>query len=145
VRTELSPTPPLYEREGQVILTNIRSLGKQLLYYQLKPENYLTPSVLKNPYAVRKQKNKSSKKSWEGCQVFNDSDKPEWFFPNNALPFSLIHALPNTQFGGSVQEFHFCLRSLDLIQLAQQLSSLFGKNNQSQCLFSPGNHFKICP
>lgn len=111
---------------------------KQLPYKEEKPENYLTPSVLKNSYALRtKKRNKSSKKSREG---FNPRSKPQQFFPNTALPFGLIHALPSAQFGSSEQKFHFSLRSLDLVQLAQQLSSLFGENNQNQRLPSPGNN-----
>lgn len=47
--------------------------------------------------------------------------------PRNALPSGLIHALPNAQFGRSVQKLHFCLRSLDLVQLAEQFGSLQGK------------------
>lgn len=69
------------------------------------------------------------------------SDQWQGFHPKITLPFSLEDALPNPQFGSCEQKFHFCLRSLDLVQLAQQLSSLFGENNQNQCLLWPGNNF----
>lgn len=70
---------------------------------------------------------RARKERCEGCH--NHSSKSERVSSGTALPFGLIHASPNAQLRSGVQKLHFCLGSLHLTQLAQQLSALRGKTN----------------